>query len=293
MKRENVKYTVRTEQRSFMFDHVHIFPQNQLTLHQQDSWELSYIIKGRGVRAIGDTIAPFTEGEIILIPPNIPHCWVFDEEACDEEGKIENITIIFPDNFLQGISIIFMEFLDVIKKVQSNKDALSFSGKTLSQLQELMIEMITQTHTNRISSLFSLLEIISSSKKEKNIVGCLVVEDKQSRTIQNISLYVMNNYQNHITLDDISKFCSMEKSSFCVFFKKQTGKPFFSYLTEYRIGLSCEMLRKTSMAISEICIASGFRDIPYYHRTFRKQMKMTPTEYRKNTQIVNIEQSNK
>ena len=99
--------------------------------------------------------------------------------------------------------------------------------------------------------------------------------------MQNIYLYVMNNYQDNITLKDIAAFAGMEKATFCVFFKKQTGKSFFSYLAEYRISLSCEMLLKTTKSVSEICIASGFRDIPYYNRLFRKINNMPPTQYRK------------
>ena len=64
------------------------------------------------------------------------------------------------------------------------------------------------------------------------------------------------------------------------FLKKMTGKTFFSYLAEYRIESSCQMLTKTNMAIAEICFASGFKDIPYYNRVFKKIKAVTPTEYR-------------
>jgi len=278
---KNIKYTLRLEKNTLFFDHVHIYCQNQLTLHQQDSWELSYVITGRGVRVIGDITEPFREGEVILIPPNIPHCWTFDQSVHDDEGKIENITITFPKNLLQSIIVVFPELTEIIAQIQSNINAISFSGKTLAELQIKMKAMKTETDIERVVSLFNLFQILASVKDRKNVVGRPIIEDKKSRKIQNIYLYVMNNYQENITLEEIARFSGMEKSSFCIFFKKQTGQSFFSYLTEYRVSLSCEILRKTTKTISEICIASGFRDIPYYNRVFKKLVKKTPSEYRK------------
>ncbi len=280
--KENIKYTLEPEKSgvSFFFDHVHTRCENQISLHQQDSWELSYIITGRGVRVIGDTIEHFSEGEVVLIPPNIPHCWSFDETVFDKEGKIENITIVFTEKLLKGLASVFSELSETILKIKQNKNAISFSGAVLVKLQKMARLMILQTQTEKISSLITLLGMIAIPDTA-NIVGYPVREDKKMKRLQSIYLYVMNNYPNHITLDETAKFAGMEKSSFCVFFKKMTNKSFFSYLTEYRVESSCEMLLKTSKSIAEICIASGFRDVPYYNRVFKKIKNITPSEYRR------------
>lgn len=280
--KDNIKYSLAPEKSggSFIFDHVHIPWNDQLSLHQQDSWELSYVITGRGVRVIGDVMEPFAEGEVILIPPNIPHCWYFDESVCDDSGRIENITIIFSEKLLSGSESVFSELSEVVSTIRENKNALSFSGNTLSHLQKIMVGMISQTKGERVSSLLELLNLIATPK-ETSVVGHPVTEDKNTKKVQSIYLYVMNNYQQNITLDEIARFAGMEKSSFCVFFKKMTGKSFFSFLMEYRIDSSCQMLKKTQLSIAEICIASGFRDIPYYNRVFKKVKDVTPTEYRR------------
>lgn len=280
--RKNIKYTLEPEKSgvSFSFDHVHITWDNQLSLHQQDSWELSYVITGRGMRVIGDIMEPFPQGEVVLIPPNIPHYWSFDEKVSDSEGKIENITIVFTNRFLENTVMVFPELFDTIRRIQSNENAISFSGETLSKLQAIMISMIPASQTERISSLFRLLHLIAFPQAT-SIVGRPVIEDRNTKRMQNIYLYVMNNYQHNITLDEIARFTGMEKSAFCVFFKKMTKKSFFSFLTEYRIESSCQMLLKTTKSIAEICISSGFRDVPYYNRVFKRTKNITPSEYRR------------
>ena len=283
---DKIKYThiPVVKEYSFHFDHVRIYWNEQIKFHQQKTWELSYVITGSGTRIIGDTIESFSRGEIILIPPDIPHCWSFDEFDADESGKIENITITFTDQFLENCIKTFPEMDVYIGKIRQNTEAVSLKGGTLIRLQNLLISMIRETEVERLSALIKLLALIASPE-DASVVGKPIVEDKNMRRMQKIQLYIMNNYQNTITLEEMAKLVDLNKSSFCIFFKKMTGKTYFLYLIEYRIEASCQMIVKTNATIAEICFASGFKDVPYFNRIFKKIKKMTPTEYRLNAGI--------
>ncbi|MGH1520008.1 AraC family transcriptional regulator [Chryseobacterium sp. JK1] len=278
--KQQLKYYPNNKTNTFHFDHVHITWDQQVPLHQQQTWELSYIITGSGVRTMGNTVENFSKGEIILIPPNIPHCWAFDESVSDDDGKIENVTIVIENDFLIQCSSLFPELSSAISKLQSNENAVSFEGELLDKLQLLMHSMICQNPVERLSSFIHLLELISYCK-EMHIVGRPVFDNKEERTLQAIHLFILGNFQRNITLQEISKSVGMQKSSFCVFFKRMTAQSFFTYVTEFRIESSCQMLLKTKLSVAEICIASGFNDIPYYNRVFKRIKKVTPTQYRK------------
>ncbi len=280
---KNIKYCQRLEEpeRSFIFEHVRVAWYEQVTLHLQQTWELSYVITGKGVRVIGDKVEPFSAGVVILIPPDIPHKWSFDESIADAEGKIENITIIFTDVFLENCKVAFPELQEVISEVQWYKHAIRFRGELLKKLQSLLRSMIAETDIERASSMIRLLTLLAAPDNgNMSDAGHPIREDKKARRMQQVYLYVMNNYQRDITLEEVAQAVGMEKSSFCVFFKKMMGKSFFAFLMEYRIESSCQMLQKTHVTISEACLASGFRDVPYYNRVFRKLKGMTPTQYR-------------
>lgn len=278
---KNVKYCHMPDEAetSFTFDYVRIVWNEHLSLHQQKTWELAHVMIGKGTRIIGDTIELFSQGEVILIPPDLPHSWSYDESVSNDQGEIENITIVFSNALLTNLAVTFPEIETVISAIQKKRDAISFSGNTLRQLQKIMTSMIRETKIEQISSLIRLLVLIASSE-DTNIVGRPTIEDKYNKRLQQVYWYVMNHFQQDITLEEISKFVNMEKTSFCAFFKKMTGKTFFSYLAEYRIDSSCQMLLKTEKSISEICFEAGFRDVPYYNRVFKKQKKVTPTSYR-------------
>ncbi len=281
---EIIKYYPRLQGSAFHFDHVHIPWNHQVPLHQQETWELSYVITGKGARIIGDHVESFSKGEVIFIPPNIPHCWSFDENVHDDVGKIENITITIEQEFLERCKELFPQVITIFTEIQSNKNAVSFTGAVLGKLQFLMLSMISQNAIKRIATFFEILELLACCSDMK-IVGKPLIDVKRERKLQEIYLFVLNNFHSSITLDAISKTVGIPKSTFCVFFKKMTGKSFFTFLTEFRIASSCEMLSKTKLSIAEISIASGFNDIPYFNRVFKKYKNTTPSEYR-NSRIV-------
>ena len=57
----------QSERRSFTFENVHLAPDEQIGLHQQSTWELSYVIVGSGMRLIGDMTEPFLGGEVVTL----------------------------------------------------------------------------------------------------------------------------------------------------------------------------------------------------------------------------------
>ena len=58
----------------------------------------------------------------------------------------------------------------------------------------------------------------------------------------------------------------MSVPSFCKYFKQATGKTYFDFLNEIRIGYACNLLIDSDMNISEIAYDSGFNTIAHFNR---------------------------
>ena len=72
----------------YKFEYKRMKPCEQLPLHRQDSWELTYVVFGRGKCVLGDSEKDFAAGSLAFVPPHIPHGWKFDEDWVDEDGLI-------------------------------------------------------------------------------------------------------------------------------------------------------------------------------------------------------------
>ena len=103
---------------------------------------------------------------------------------------------------------------------------------------------------------------------------------KNKQRLQAVYKYIVENYHQKITLEEIASYASMNKTAFCLFFKKATNESFVAYLNGYRLQMACTMLTRTSRNISEICYAVGFSDVPYFNRAFRQRYGLSPTQYR-------------
>ena len=70
-----IRYLVINIMNLYKFDSVVISPSETISLHKQDTWELTYVVHGRGTRTLGDVTSEFSDGDLAFIPPHIPHCW--------------------------------------------------------------------------------------------------------------------------------------------------------------------------------------------------------------------------
>ena len=104
-------------------------------------------------------------------------------------------------------------------------------------------------------------------------------EHHQKPALNRIQVYVVCNAKRNITLDDIARHVGMNRTSFCLFFKKATGKTFVIYLNEYRIEFACRLLKLRKKSIAEICYQAGFNNVPYFNRIFKKATGVSPSEY--------------
>ena len=250
----------------------------------QSTWELSCVITGEGTRLLGDISENFFPGDTVLIPPGIPHSWYFNREKTDADGNIENVSIFFPNDLLTNLQACFPEMCAPMIHISALKDALIFSGETRKEIYSTMLRMRNETPTKRVLSLLEILLFIAQDKTGRVISGIRPLNRQEMRMTQ-IKSFVNCNYMHEIKIDEIASHIGMNRSSFCSFFKKETGQTFTHYLNEKRISLACELLENEDMNINEIGQAVGIPDTPYFCRIFKTFKGLTPTEYRTSKKV--------
>ena len=92
--------------------------------------------------------------------------------------------------------------------------------------------------------------------------------------------YIIHNFQNEITLKNVSALIHMTPNAFCRFFKQRTNKTFFKYLIELRIEHACQLLKTNKdKSVVEISNLSGFRSISNFNRKFKELKDVSPSYY--------------
>ena len=105
-------------------------------------------------------------------------------------------------------------------------------------------------------------------------------EEQSGSVIDKAKEYIGARYHKDISLDDVSREVDISPYYFSKIFKEETGENFIEYVTNIRIGKAKELLQNSDMSMKEICSAVGYSDPNYFSRTFKKNVGVTPTEYK-------------
>ena len=93
--------------------------------------------------------------------------------------------------------------------------------------------------------------------------------------------YVQQNYQKEeLGLDDICRQLGVSNSYFSSMFKKETGKSFVGYLTDYRMEKAARMLVETGEKSYMIAKSVGYSDPNYFSYVFKRSYGVSPSKYR-------------
>ena len=83
-----------------------------------------------------------------------------------------------------------------------------------------------------------------------------------------------------ISLDEICAVLGVSNSYFSSLFKKEAGKSFISYLTDYRMDIAAEMILNTDEKSYTIAEKVGYLDANYFSYVFKKKFGVSPSKYR-------------
>ena len=244
--------------------------------HFHPQHELTFIEKSNGTKFIGDYVGPFEEGELVLIRSNVPHCW---KNGPLNDVKCSSIVV----QWNKGIYAKVPEMEKVFNMLRASSKGIIFRKKDSNHILPLLKELLELEGTNLYLKLQLLLVILSeleySVLSEASFIDDLPSE--YSSRIRKIHNYVEKNYHRKIKLQELSELVNMSEQSFSRFFSKLMGRPFFTFLNEYRINLAKRMLMDTDWSVREICFACGYESVTFFHRQFKKFTQKTPSNYKK------------
>lgn len=95
--------------------------------------------------------------------------------------------------------------------------------------------------------------------------------------------YVREHYADqNLSIETICNYLNVSAAYFSTVFKKETGKTFINYLTEYRMEVAVDLLLAQNEKTYIIAEKVGYSDPNYFSYVFKKQFGMSPSKYKSN-----------
>ncbi|ABN53414.1 MAG TPA: AraC family transcriptional regulator [Hungateiclostridium thermocellum] len=257
--------------------------------NKHECFEMVYIKRGKAVFEIAGYPAEIGPNDIIIIKPNQPHKFIVKSESGCE---FIVLSFKFVNRFDGQYSDVSLEnFLDFV----SGKETGPFITLKVSQKNDIIVllnRILKERENPDIGSEFlnyllvmELFVLISRALKMEWENSIKNKSPKIKELIQASVNYINNNYERDISLKDIARYVFLSTSYFTRAFKEEMGISPINYLLKIRVERAKELLKDTDNRISDIALSVGFSNQQRFNDIFKKYVKLTPLQYRKNVQV--------
>ena len=105
-------------------------------------------------------------------------------------------------------------------------------------------------------------------------------QDRRAEIVSQVKLMIQKEYGDAVTIESLADRVYMSPNYLRTLFKEYTGKTIWEYLTQVRMRQSVILLTDTNLRVHDISKRVGYENPSHYCSIFRKQMGMTPNQYR-------------
>ncbi|WP_266366372.1 AraC family transcriptional regulator [Tellurirhabdus rosea] len=255
--------------------------------HFHPHFQLFLVVRGTGTRFIGDSIRPFSEGELVLLGPDIPHLWRSDPPYFEPHSHLftEGIVLYFTDDFLGNVFLQKPEMSALRQLLEHSRRGMEWLGRTRDWATGELKKLLSLPPTfERVLALLSLLHRLSLSSDYRFISSqgyTNTHKPSETNRMQAVHDYVLARYTSTIHLEEVAALVGMSPSAFCRYFKARANKTFSEFVGEVRVGQACRLLQEDNLNITQISYECGFRTLSNFNRQFREITGQTPSEYKR------------
>ena len=256
----------------------------QVPLHWHEEIELIVIKKGQGYVSVDFQASIVAAGDIIFILPGQLHSI---RQKADCTMEYENI-IFKPEILIAGEQDLCTNQF-ILPLIHSKHPALTFITPAhfnypdfagcITRIDNLCSARPQGYQLAVKGCLFYFFFLLISAQSNRDSVSKR--KTKSLEKLKTILKYVEEHYSDTITVEDMASITFYSKSHFMKFFKSCIGMGFIEYLNDYRLTIAARMLITTEASILEIAVQTGFDNLSYFNRLFKRKYSQTPNQYRK------------
>ncbi len=252
-------------------------------LHCHPEFELFIFAEGQCRFQLGESFFTAKAGDVVLVQPNVLH----GAEPINSEKVAYDIVLFHPQLMTGGIEDrAYQEIWLPLINGDLNVDApINMEHPYYTQILNVAEHTVTCVRNPNIpnelllrSSLMNLFFLLLDSGSIRSKSELLSQNDS---VLVPVTDYIKANYAEALTVETLADIVHLSKSYFMGLFRKIYGMSAIAYVHHVRIKAVCDLLKHTDESITETAIRCGYPSVANFNRHFKKEVGMTPGEYRK------------
>jgi AraC-like DNA-binding protein/mannose-6-phosphate isomerase-like protein (cupin superfamily) len=250
--------------------------------HWHKHMEFIYITEGKAMIECNSNSMVVNQGEFVIINSNDIHYGVSMSENLSYYAMIADISLLHS----QTIDAIETKFITPIIQ-----NSILFQNHITNdtEIQNCILALIHEIQNKELgyelaikSQLYSMMTILF----RKYVVKVLsenqyILRIKNLERFHPVFKHIEENYMEGISVQKLADNVGLSRYHFSRLFKELTDRTVIEYINLIRIHKSEYLLRNTAMNVSEVASATGFNDIYYFSRSFKKHKNISPSALRR------------
>lgn len=177
---------------------------------------------------------------------------------------------------------------EIVEMAGFSKDSPVYRARSKSLCKEMVNEMLyikdnkDASAFNLIGHLYLFLDYLLRSAADFSVPKGSKLRDFY---VHEAIVYIENNFQNDISVENIAAVCGLNRSYFGKIFKETMGKSPQEFLMNYRMIKAAELLKLTKLSIGDIGNAVGYENQLHFSRAFKNIYGVSPREWRNENRI--------
>ncbi|AMO94906.1 bacterial regulatory helix-turn-helix s, AraC family protein [Collimonas fungivorans] len=261
----------------------HGYPFHTVRWHFHPECELHQVVATTGRYFVGDFIGDFAPGNLVLTGPNLPHNWVSDV-APGGSVPLRSRVLQFGEQFIHDATGLLPELSAFLPTLELSRRGVLFSADTAARVGPMIKELVSASEIRRIELFVSILGALSRDQDSRAMSSSAYHPDPSGfmATGINKSLdYVRNHLTESFGEKELAEISRLSTGAFSRSFRRHTGMPLNGYVNRLRINLAIQLLMsEEDLSITDICFASGFKNISNFNRQFLRQKGLSPSRFR-------------
>jgi AraC-like DNA-binding protein len=241
--------------------------------------------RGSGVRLVGDSAAPFGDGDLVLLGPQVPHSWTScgPPRGPGEPPRVASVVQWAPALLAQPL---LPELVALRPLAERARRGLAVTGAGHAAITQLLAAMRDADVLARLAGLVNILRQLALGGDDLQPVASSPLRaategDRRRRADRRIDLvadWTERHLASALRVEDAARVAHVSPAAFSRYFRRETGKTWSAHVNDLRCSEACVRLRPGSQPVATVAADGGYRTMSHFNRAFRMRYGVTPRD---------------